>query len=278
MNSLPPAFELIPKLLLILDEPDADCDELVDVIRVDAALTTQVVRSANSAAVAYSYRSETLRDATMRLGIREIVRITMRTIAAPVLAEGNRQPDLWGQSIAVAVACREIAALVDGDRVVAFTAGLLHDLGKIVLARKHGAKYGELVERCKQNHRVIYEAERAVFGSDHAEAGAMLLAEWNFPERMVNALRWHHEPAKCASADQMMPAIANVGNTLAYRLGHSHGCPPETAHPDCAALEILGLSQFDVSNLEEATTIAFHQERESINQIGTRRAALEHHG
>jgi putative nucleotidyltransferase with HDIG domain len=275
MISLPPAFELIPKLLLILDEPDADCDELVDVIRVDAGLTTQVVRMANAAAFAHSYRSETLRDAAIRLGIREIVRITTRTIASPFLRDGSKNLDLWTHSIAVAVACREISLVVDRDTEIAFTAGLLHDLGKIVFAQKHGMKYTDVVETCLRTQAVVHDAERARFGCDHAQAGAALLDEWNFPESLVNALCWHHAPGKISDADRVMPAIAHVGNALAYRLGHGFGSAPEAALPDPAALEVLGISPFDVTNLEEATLVAFDREREAISRIGTARLKLE---
>ena len=265
---LPPAFELVPRLLLLLDDPEADSESLAKLIKVDPGLTADVLKTANSAFYAGAYRAETLEQAIMRLGLRQIYKITMEAVALPVLTNSD-DPMLaglnqWRHSLAVAVPSQVIAQRADQDIEVAFTAGLLHDIGKIVLGQANGAEYLALVRKCRGDCRPLWKMEPTVFNTDHAKAGADLLAQWNFPEKIVAALRWHHEPVRCHPLDRALTATINLANTLAYRLGHSYGCPPETAAPEVFSTQTLGLRQRDLAGLENEIACALERERESF--------------
>ena len=228
---LPPAFELLPRLLLLLSEEDSDCEALAHLIRLDAGLTADLVRASNSAIYGGRYRSVTVQDAIIRLGMREVFKIAVKLIASPALEGVYSGPiarlDLWQHSLAVAVGSQVIASRTNYDTEVAFTAGLLHDIGKTVLAQKHGAIYIHLLDECKLDNRAIREAEVRRFNADHASIGADLLEEWNFPEKIVNSLRDHHDQMFNRGSDRLT-AITNVANSLAYRLGFGCGFPVET--------------------------------------------------
>lgn len=236
---LPPAFELVPRLLLLMDDEETGTEALAKIIRVDAGLTADVLRIANTAHFAGSYRSETLQQAVLRLGLTEIYRIVIKVIVSPVLASANdpalARLGLWTHSLAVAVAAEVIAKRIKEEPQVAFTTGLLHDLGKTILAQKYGTHYNTLVDRCTAESQPIWKAELSMFRNDHANVGAGLLKHWNFPERIVTAIACHHEPLRSAQSDRPLAALTNVANTVAYRIGHGYGCPVEVADPELAA-------------------------------------------
>lgn len=107
---LPPAFELVPRLLLLLDDPEADPESLAELIRVDAGLTADVLRIANTAYFGRSERSATLQHAILRLGLNEVYRIVMKVVTSPILAISHDSAlaklGLWTHSLAVAVAAK----------------------------------------------------------------------------------------------------------------------------------------------------------------------------
>ena len=266
---LPPAFELLPRLLLLLSDEESDCEALARLIRVDAGLTADLVRASNSASFGGRYRSVTVQDAIIRLGMREIFKIAVKLIASPALEGVYSGPvarlDLWQHSLAVAVGSQVIASRTSYDTEVAFTAGLLHDIGKTVLAQKHGAIYIQLLDECRLKNEPIREAELRRFNVDHATTGADLLEDWNFPEKIVNSLRNHHQPRFNRESDRLL-AITNVANSLAYRLGFGCGFPVETVRPNSSALAVLGLSSLEIEGLEERTGELFEREREPLRE------------
>ena len=268
INFLPPAFELLPRFLLLLDDPEANCEELVRLIRVDPGLTANVLRIANSARYAGTWRTQTLQDSVTRLGLREIYRITMKVVVSPVLGNSHdpvlARLNLWAHSLAVGVAAGVLARMTGQDEEVAFTTGLLHDIGKLVLARERGQEYVAGVEKCKVEHQPFWRREREWFGTDHAKAGAEVLREWNFPEKIVEPIKWHHEPGLGSSIDERMTATTTVANTLAYRLGHGYGCPAATAEVDSSLVERAGVARSDLERLEGEVSEALKREYQSV--------------
>jgi putative nucleotidyltransferase with HDIG domain len=266
--NFPPAFELVPRLLLLLEDAEADFESLAKLIRVDAGLTTNVLRLANTPSFAGSFRSDTLEQAVLRLGLNEIYRIVATVIASPVLATAHdpalAKLGLWTHSLAVAVAAEVIARRLRQETHAAFTTGLLHDLGKTVLAQKYGGQYAALVEHCISANQPIWKAELTAFRNDHAHVGAGLLKHWNFPENLVSAILCHHEPLRCARPHRQLAALVNIANTVAYRIGHGYGCPAETADPDPGSIYSLGLGKRDLEGLEAEASEALQREREAF--------------
>src|SRR5687768_3794825 len=165
---LPPSFELIPRLLLHLDNAQgADAEELAAVVRADTALSADVLRIANSVYFSGGYRVETVRDAILRMGLREVYRIVMRVVASPVFQASQKtsmpRVELWKHSFAAAVAAHLLAGRAGEDPEVAFTTALLHDLGKLVLAQAHGRKYTALIEESAVQNRGMCRLETDAF-------------------------------------------------------------------------------------------------------------------
>ncbi|MDB6041412.1 MAG: putative signal transduction protein [Verrucomicrobiales bacterium] len=263
---LPPSFELIPRLLLFLEDLEVNCGALADLIRVDAALTAGVIRLANSALHARGNRTQTLTDAINRVGLREVYRTVMKIIASPVLLNseqtGLERLDLWRHSLATAVAAQFLARTVAlEDPEVAFTAALLHDIGKVLICQAVGPDYISLVEDSKLTGKPLYEAEMAIFGTDHTQVAAKVMQHWNFPERIISAVAMHHHPANAPRAHAPLAALIYAGDILAYRSGNGYGFPSFVIDPDPAFLELINLTPASLEATEEEVRLAIVREQ-----------------
>src|SRR5688572_13253317 len=161
---LPPSFQLLPRLLQLLEKVDASPDALAELVQADPGLSANILRVCNSAAYATTYRVETIQDAIMRLGFRQVHRIMMTIVASPAikgeLPPGARtEPDLWKHSLASAVASQEVVRGMEIDPEVAYTAALLHDVGKILLVRAVPAEYSAALAQAQQQNQPAYEME-----------------------------------------------------------------------------------------------------------------------
>lgn len=262
---LPPAFEIIPRLLLLLDDPDVNSEELADVIRVDPGLTADLLQTANSAYAAGGVRVETLRDALVRLGLREVYRIVMKIVASPVLMGSENKLlhrlDLWKHSLATAIGAQLLARQSDiEDTEVAFTAGLLHDLGKVMLAHQFGDDYAKVVEHLNTDGpSALVLMEQAAFQTNHAAVGASLLQSWNFPETILNSIRYHHEPHRAPHPEQA--ALIYAANVVAYRIDEGYGYPPYATDPDPATLQSIKMDFEKLQEFEGTVRAGLEKER-----------------
>lgn len=262
---LPPAFQLLPRLLLLLDDPEVNSEALANIIRVDPGLSADVLRVSNSAARAGDRPVETLQEAIVRLGMREVYRITMKVIASPVLLSPGPPAlpsgaDLWTHSLATAIAAELIGLEKAVEPEVAFTSGLLHDLGKTFFAERFKGGYGQLLERSRNERIPCFEAERLSYGVDHASLGAKLLQRWNFPERILAAVQFHHDPTSGGN-HASLAAVVHIANIIAHRVGLGFDLPDYVISPDQACLDLVELKAGDLPELEARALEKFRQEQ-----------------
>ena len=266
---LPPSFEIIPQLLLLLDDDNAGNDALVELIHVDAALTANVLHVANSALHGASIRSETLLEAVQRVGLREISRITTQIISSPVLSRaehpGFLRLNLWQHSLTAALAAHLLAARAEiSDTEVAFTAALLHDVGKVVIAHALGASYVGLIENCKKVNEPLHAAEDRLLQINHAAVGATLLEHWDFPVRIVSTIRAQHSPCSASSELAPLAAVLYTANLLAYRSGNGYGFPDYAVHPDPEILAMARRQPEELRELEALVRQALDREQSAF--------------
>jgi putative nucleotidyltransferase with HDIG domain len=245
VKSLPPAPRILPELLALLRKEDVDADRVVNLIAFDPAITAAVLRLCNSAVFAGAEPATDLQEAVTRLGFRQVYQLVAavsgsRVIAAVPAGCGVNGGELWQHSVTAAVAAQLIAQGNDDDESLAFTAALLHDVGKVVLAGALEHIYGELVENTQEQQAALIEMEKRMLGAQHAEIGGRLLARWKFPETIVNAVVFHHAPA-AAAPHQRLAAYVYLGNVIAYFIGHGCGAQVLAMRGRTQAIEILGL-------------------------------------
>ena len=244
---LPPSFQLLPRLLKLLNEVDASADTLTELVQMDAGLSANILRACNSAAYGATYRVETIQDAVMRLGFRQVHRIVMTIVTSPAmkgeLPPGTRpEPDLWKHSLASAVASEQVVEGTEVDSEVAYTAALLHDVGKIVLARAVPEEYAVALAQARQENKAAYEVERKMLRTDHGAVGARLLQRWGFPTSIYASIQFHHEPL-IARDEVKLASCLYTANVLAYLITERSAFSRYVVSPDPRALGEMGYTQ-----------------------------------
>ena len=217
---LPSLSAVVVELLASMDQEDIDVNALGAQIALDQALTAKTLRLANSSFYGMSSTVTSIPQAISVLGFHSI-----RTIVTACAVTGTFPPTntgsfnfkgFWRHSVAAAVAAKILARHLKTNPDTAFTAGLLHDIGSLVLATRFPSQYDEMLAWRAGQDCYIIEAERAVFGIDHTMAGKALAAYWKFPPAMQDAVANHHVHDN-PDATPLSLAV-HAGNTFAHGL------------------------------------------------------------
>lgn len=244
IKRLPPAPQLLPELIALLGQPNIDSSRVVRLIMYDPALTATVLQLCNSSALASASPVVHLDEAVVRLGFEQIYQLVAATLGARALAASKGTAidagQLWRHSVTTAVAAQMIARDLEDDPNLAFTAGLLHDIGKIIISQGSEQAYGPLLKEVETNQYSLLEAEKRVLGVQHSELGGRLMARWKFPLRLVSGVWFHHHPA-AAQPHQKVAAFVYLGNLIAYLLGNGYGHQAVGLRGRAEALDILKL-------------------------------------
>jgi putative nucleotidyltransferase with HDIG domain len=263
IKTLPPAPRILTELLLLLSEADVESERVVELITFDPALTAQVLQRCNSAAAGFSQPVADLPDAVMRLGFNDIYRLVAAVVAESTLGAAQRgygigPGELWQHSAVAAVAAKVIARSRNGEENVAFTAALLHDIGKLILSSSLEGAYDTVIKATEVSGHSFLEAEKAILGVQHAEVGGRLLERWSFPEQMVRAVWLHHDPVR-AHPFEHLAASVHVSDMISHSLGYGHGHQAYAVRGQAAALEILGFGGRDMESLMLRTDAALNE-------------------
>jgi putative nucleotidyltransferase with HDIG domain len=231
----------------LLQNPDVSFDELGRTIELDPGLTANMLRLANSAYFGFQRTIGSIRTAIVRLGTQRVYHLVLGLSVAPLASKPVRGYDLpagalWQHSVAVAVGAERLGqALKIKFPDYAFTAGMLHDVGKIVLGTFVEAD-GEAIGKIARQESVSFDvAEQRVLGIDHAEVGAMLLERWNLPSDIVQVGRWHHRPEEF-EGDKTVTDLIHVADALCLGAGIGAGADGLHYRPSADAVERLGLT------------------------------------
>lgn len=234
------------RLMQLLSNPDTSVRDVVEVIRFDPAVTAELLKICNSASLGLMHKIESVTDAARLLGTNRIFQLVMAAHTRTLL--GNSQNGygiptgaLWKHSVAVALTSERLARNLARDQVgQAFTAGLLHDIGKIVLNTAVASDYAKIVALVKQGGVSFCEAEKSVLGFTHAEIGARVGERWDLPERIVRAIRYHHEPEFCEPHDLIVDLI-HIADVVCLQVGIGGGDDAMYYRIDGSAMERQGL-------------------------------------
>jgi putative nucleotidyltransferase with HDIG domain len=250
VTSLPPAPAVLPRLLVLLNKPEVDSSSVVEVIACDPGLTASVLRLCNSVCFAGSTPASDLLEAVIRLGFDRVYELVVTVVGAramrrPQKGYGIDEGELWKHSVATALAARGMARDLGVDESLVFTAAILHDLGKIVLAQALEQSYARLMQEIQVNQSSLLESEAAVLGVQHAEIGGRLLARWNFPDDLVAAVWNHHNPVAALGHEQLT-SLVYLGNMVAHFMGFGYGHQALALRGRSDALQLAGLKAQDL--------------------------------
>lgn len=247
---------VLPDLLKLLRRPNLDSSRIARLIAADPVLTANVLRICNSARFGSATPIEDMSEAVTRVGFHEIYRTVAAACGARLLGSahggyGMDQGDLWRHSFVAATAAQLAARQLRDDQNLVFTAALLHDIGKVVLApalEEVGAKF----EKARTVPVSLVEAERKLLGVGHDETGGRLLEKWNFPPNIVSAVWFHHVP-KGARSEKRLASYVALGNLVACLMGYTSGHLPLAVRGPREIFAILGLTSENLPHFVLAT-------------------------
>jgi len=212
-KNLPTIPTVLAKILQLADAENVSGKELIAVIEHDQSLTGKMLRLANSAFFGQSRRVATIPRAIVLLGFSTVRNLALGVKVWDTLGAGiarNRLDELWVHAVAVGVAAKALTArLRAGDPDEAFTAGVLHDVGRLILAMRFREEYWRIVGSAGEGE-AIERKEAANLGVDHSEVGGWVLEAWSLPPAIVEAVRSHH----AADARPGVPGLLAVADRL----------------------------------------------------------------
>ncbi|MFO1476322.1 MAG: HDOD domain-containing protein [Verrucomicrobiota bacterium] len=257
VRHLPPAPQLIGELLPLFNQPDRDVDRIVKLLYHDPAMTAEVLKTCNNSAFSGGEKCTDMFEAVMRLGLYEVFRIVIAVSGSHMISKSNAAAGLnvlkmWRHSVVCAVAASTIAARVHQPEASAFTAGLLHDVGRLVFASAEGIEYSRLLARAGKDRLDVVELERTVYGFDHAEMGAHLLRRWHLPEGIVGGVRFHHHPAD-AGDHLILAAVLHLANVFSHSIDDFFADPKVTLGNGTESSWLLRLRPAELPALLAAT-------------------------
>ncbi len=222
IEELPTLPVVLPKLLSLMESEESRTSEIIDAISHDPALTSKILKVANSAYYGFQREISNLERAVVLLGFNMVRSLALSIGVIHNLPSSKPNPyfsweGLWIHSLAVASVMQELGKRSGGGggNEYLFIIGLLHDIGKVVLDQFFGTFFRQALEEDsrKLEKGELHIAERRIFGLDHGEVGAMLLSRWRFPEKITDCIAFHHQtemPEEIDGNDLAMLRIADI--------------------------------------------------------------------
>lgn len=220
IRGLPPLPEIVTDLLGSMGQENIDIDTLAEKLSHDQALVATTLRLANSSFYGMSHRVTSIREAFAILGLKAMrTLITAAAVTNGFIARHDYAGEIeknWRHAIAVAVCAKALARQLHLDQELAFTMGLLHDTGRLILAMYFPLQHQATLAYRAAHDCTLFQAEQAVLGIDHAMVGQALAGHWKFPLAMQMAIGNHHAPEK--SGHGTLISLVHVADAIVHSL------------------------------------------------------------
>ncbi len=261
LDSIPTLPSVVTRILEIVLDDKSSARDAGKIVEADQALAAKVLKIVNSPAYGLRQKVSTVSHAIAMLGFGTLKSLVLSVSVYEGLLEGKKDTGLdkslyWQHCLAVAAASRALAKEMAFDLPdEAYVAGLLHDIGKIILDQRAREDYRRVLARAKGESCVFVQAEREVLGSDHSEVGGWVAEKWNLPPILQDAIRYHHADLAKIDLPQrnlQLVALTHVADFLAWTQGI--GSVEARVPPllDLRAEEIVGLKKIKLDTITEA--------------------------
>jgi putative nucleotidyltransferase with HDIG domain/predicted Zn finger-like uncharacterized protein len=263
IKDLPAMPQVITEIQAQMAGADIDTRKICGLIEVDPAVATKVLRSANSVYYGQSGKVATLTGALNLIGLKGLLEVVayvgaQRLLSGKLPGDGYEAEDLWKHSLAVACGSKSLALMKDpGISDTAYLAGLIHDVGRIILDRLVVEMKAEIAEFMEREQKTYLDAETRFFGLNHAKVAAEVCRKWKFPAVMSNAIGWHHVPSK--SSQNLLAYILHLADHLATMVGIGYDSDDVLSQVEGGTMDFLGLKQTDLGDLVSKMTESVDQ-------------------
>ena len=276
VREMPPLPQSITQILEITKDDSSSSRELADVFEKDPTLAVNILKLANLPSYGFSSRISTISHAIVCLGLETIKSIALtssthemlnKEIIAYSLGEGM----LWQHSISCATCAKIIAQRIGyKDNEEAYIAGLLLDIGKIILSGFAEDEFKQISEIAEKDKVPFNIAEQQVLGFDHPQVGGRVIKKWNLPSALVEAVLYHHQPDK-AEAHKTLAYIVHLADAISCMLGIGLGSDGLMYAFEEHTLDALGLSNEDVESImsELADKVGEEDDEDEVEQFSS---------
>lgn len=249
----------LPEVFMRLDSainaPNSSFQYIADLISEDVALSLRILKVANSTLYGFPTPIETIPRAMSVIGTKELRDLILASTVVDMFADfnlpGTSMKDYWKHSIVCAVGCRVIAIMRRESNVERYyLAGILHDVGRLLVASQCQSQYQDIINECITNKRVLQQVEREVLGFDHCEVSGLLMRRWSVGDFHQECVRYYCDPSEAEHfpvAAAVVHLATIVANALDIGDAAGHPVPPM----DESAWALLNLSLDDLDDIVE---------------------------
>lgn len=239
---------VVSGIVEIINDPDSSAKDLKDLIEIDPPLTAKVLKVSNSALYASRKQITSIEEAVIWIGFDALKELALNQKVCEVFEKafthhGYSRAKLWKHSVSAAVLAKMIYRREFAERGEnAYVAGLLHDIGIIVLDQFLQGEFKIILDGMKSGSRNLYEVERLILGFDHTAIGSGIAAEWKFPAELILAIGYHHFPASAPEQVAKLARVLYISDFLCHQnnVGFSDLTNPQT-EPYAECINFLGL-------------------------------------
>lgn len=249
---------ILQEILAVIDDPRSGAKDIQATVERDISTSLKLLRLANSAYYGFSRQVKTIREAIVIIGLDGVKNVAMSLAVADSFSRGTAEEklfygDLWVHSMATGTIASRLCDKVKGlPPSMAYCAGLIHDIGKVILYQYYGETYGRLVASAKEKKMSLSYVERAVIGVDHATVGGWVSESWDLPDLVGQVLQEHHAiPRGALNPTQANICLLGLADSIAYDCNAGHGGNYKPLRTDDPVFAPLGV---DPRFLQEVCT------------------------
>lgn len=250
IRQIPPLSASASKLMALMGDPDHNVGQVTRIVECDAGLTAHILKVVNSVAFSLMEPTTSIARAVSYLGGKMIVGIaldfcTSELYAGPLEGYESKQGALWNHNLRAAIAAKEIAELsaetINPD--LAFTCGILHDIGKAIISEFLKDSASEIIAGIDDGTVTDYlAAEQERLGTNHCVVGAELAKFWRLPEPLPEVIRCHHQPGKAHNIHRALVYAVHLGDIIAMMGGTGTGADSMQYHLDAGYTDYIDIS------------------------------------
>ena len=269
LSSLPEIFIRVSELL---DDENSIFSKIAEVVETDPSLTSRILKMVNSAYYGFEHNVASISQSISILGRNRIRQILIGAVLGGVFGNMKNNvffmEDYWHQSVKTAILsrllCRQ-SSIADQSDVI-FTAGLLHQIGRLILVNKLPKLSLQVQQSIDTDGESIYQAEQRIFGYTHCEVGAAVINNWGLPPVLAEVIKFHHLPDQ-AQKFELEVKIVSLAKYLSFLVAPINQQEVEYALEDISCWEDTGLSAEQITQSCNEADEQIYQVMESLGMV-----------